>query len=246
MGPSCNWVSCGSNANGLRRRVCAYSRRNCHANPIGWLAAGFGSSSPICPATQSSQTRGPPAKRKVRLRGAPESAAAASANAAYGSPPLAQFFWGSGADQLAEIGSMETRVAADATTTLTSPRLRRRVLLANRIRPGHLEGKAETGQIFARMIIGVRELRNAKIQWPRFLALIDCGIEVDEVPARRGRSSSVLAQLRSARTAWVLRRAPAASPARRVPARAVRACGTVSWRPPEIPEAINPIMGRRG
>ena len=33
------------------------------------------------------------------------------------------------------------------------------------------------------MIIGVRELRNAKIQWPRFLALIDCGIEVDEVPA---------------------------------------------------------------
>ena len=70
---------------------------------------------------------------------------------------------------------METRVAADATTTLTSPRLRRRVLLANRIRPGHLEGKAETGQIFARMIIGVRELRNAKIQWPRFLALIDCG-----------------------------------------------------------------------
>jgi len=28
--------------------------------------------------------------------------------------------------------------------------------------------------------------------------------------------------------------------------RAVRACATVSWRPPEIPEAINPMMGRRG
>src|SRR5260221_169639 len=39
---------------------------------------------------------------------------------------------------------------------------------------------------------------------------------------------------------------PAASPARRVPARAVRACATVSWRPPEIPEAISPMMGRRG
>src|SRR5215510_1327782 len=31
-----------------------------------------------------------------------------------------------------------------------------------------------------------------------------------------------------------------------VPARAVRACATVSWRPPEIPEAISPMMGRRG
>jgi hypothetical protein len=31
-----------------------------------------------------------------------------------------------------------------------------------------------------------------------------------------------------------------------VPARAVRACATVSWRPPEIPEAICPMMGRRG
>jgi hypothetical protein len=31
-----------------------------------------------------------------------------------------------------------------------------------------------------------------------------------------------------------------------VPARAVRAYATVSWRPPEIPEAISPMMGRRG
>jgi len=40
-------------AKSLRRRTCAYLRQNCHANPIGWLAAGFGSSSPICPASQS-------------------------------------------------------------------------------------------------------------------------------------------------------------------------------------------------
>ena len=38
---------------GLRRRTRAYLRRNCHANPIGWLAEGFGSSSPTCPARQS-------------------------------------------------------------------------------------------------------------------------------------------------------------------------------------------------
>jgi hypothetical protein len=50
LGQSCNTQSC---ANGLRRRTYAYLRRNCHAKPIGWLADGFGSSSPICPATQS-------------------------------------------------------------------------------------------------------------------------------------------------------------------------------------------------
>ena len=42
-----------SRARTLRRRTYAYLRRNCHAKPIGWLADGFGSSSPICPATQS-------------------------------------------------------------------------------------------------------------------------------------------------------------------------------------------------
>ena len=30
-----------SYATGLRRRACAYLRRNCHANPIRWLADGF-------------------------------------------------------------------------------------------------------------------------------------------------------------------------------------------------------------
>ena len=42
-----------SYAKGLRRRACAYLRPSCHANPIRWLADGIGSSSPICPATQS-------------------------------------------------------------------------------------------------------------------------------------------------------------------------------------------------
>src|SRR3979411_1841640 len=73
---------------------------------------------------------------------------------------------------------------ADATTTALP--LRPRVgeaLLANRIRPGHLNGEAETGQVFARTIVRIGELWNAKIQRPRFLAFIDRGIEVDEVPA---------------------------------------------------------------
>ena len=33
-------------ATGLRRRACAYLRRNCHANPIRWLADGFAGSNP--------------------------------------------------------------------------------------------------------------------------------------------------------------------------------------------------------
>ena len=53
LGRSCKSVSRSSCANGLRRRTYAYLRRNCHAKPIGWLADGFGSSSPICPAMQS-------------------------------------------------------------------------------------------------------------------------------------------------------------------------------------------------
>ena len=38
MGPSCNWVSCSSNANGLRSRVCAYLSRL--ADLVGAVLAG--------------------------------------------------------------------------------------------------------------------------------------------------------------------------------------------------------------
>ena len=48
---------------GLRSQACAYFRRNCHEIPIRWLADGFAGSNPICPATQSSQTRGSAGKR---------------------------------------------------------------------------------------------------------------------------------------------------------------------------------------
>ena len=40
--------------------------RNCHANPIRWLADGFAGSNPTCPATQSSQTGGPQEKNSVQ------------------------------------------------------------------------------------------------------------------------------------------------------------------------------------
>src|SRR5262245_55098114 len=61
---------------------------------------------------------------------------------------------------------------------------RQRMLLADLSGLGHLEGKAEARQILAGMIIRIAELRDAKVQRPRFLALVDGGIEVDEVPAR--------------------------------------------------------------
>ena len=53
LGRSCKSVSRSSHAKGLRRRTCAYHRRNCHANPIRWLADGFDGSNPTCPARQS-------------------------------------------------------------------------------------------------------------------------------------------------------------------------------------------------
>src|SRR3954452_6709413 len=49
---------------------------------------------------------------------------------------------------------------------------------------GHLEGETEARQVFARMIVGEGELRQAVIVRPRLLALVDRGIEIDEMPAR--------------------------------------------------------------
>src|SRR5262245_5368681 len=68
--------------------------------------------------------------------------------------------------------------------TISRPAPRERMLLADRGGFGHLEGKAKARQILAGMIMRIAELRNAKVQRPRFLALVDGGIEVDEVPAR--------------------------------------------------------------
>ena len=43
-------------------------------------------------------------------------------------------------------------------------------------------------QILAVMICGVGQLRNAEIVWPVFLALVDGGIDIDEMPAGRARA----------------------------------------------------------
>ena len=49
----------------------------------------------------------------------------------------------------------------------------------------HLEGVVEPGQVFARMILRIRELWNAEIVRARLGALVDTRVEIDEVPARR-------------------------------------------------------------
>src|SRR5262245_56809175 len=64
------------------------------------------------------------------------------------------------------------------------PAPKERMLLADLGGFGHLEGKAEVRQVLTGMIIRIAELRDAKVERPRFLALVDGGIEVDEVPAR--------------------------------------------------------------
>lgn len=43
--------------------------------------------------------------------------------------------------------------------------------------------QSENGQVFARMIVCIAELRDTKIQGPRFLALVDRWIEIDEMQA---------------------------------------------------------------
>src|SRR5262245_62604196 len=47
----------------------------------------------------------------------------------------------------------------------------------------HLEHEAECRIVLARMIVVPGELRDAEIVRPRLLALVDAGIEIDEVPA---------------------------------------------------------------
>src|SRR5262245_47497951 len=59
-----------------------------------------------------------------------------------------------------------------------------RSLLADQAGTGHLERKAEARQVLARVIVRVGELPNLEILRPRFLALVDRGVEVDEVPPR--------------------------------------------------------------
>src|SRR5438128_9358908 len=49
---------------------------------------------------------------------------------------------------------------------------------------GHLEGEAESRQVFARMVFGKGELRDAEVVRPRLLALVNARIEIDEMPAR--------------------------------------------------------------
>src|SRR2546421_7226317 len=48
---------------------------------------------------------------------------------------------------------------------------------------GHFEGVAEGGEVLARVIILVGELRNAEVVRPRFLTFVDAWIEIDEMPA---------------------------------------------------------------
>src|SRR5215204_1695874 len=55
---------------------------------------------------------------------------------------------------------------------------------AHRAVLGHLEREAEARQILAGMIVRKGELRQAVIVRPCLLALIDRGIEIDEMPAR--------------------------------------------------------------
>src|SRR4029453_13497927 len=47
---------------------------------------------------------------------------------------------------------------------------------------GHLECKSEAREIFARVVIGIGELRQPVVVRPDFFPLIDSGIKVDEVP----------------------------------------------------------------
>src|SRR5262245_58688315 len=58
-------------------------------------------------------------------------------------------------------------------------------LLADRTREAgrHLAGEAETRQILARMVVRIGELGQAVIIRPGLLALVDCRIEIDEMPA---------------------------------------------------------------
>src|SRR5262249_45497332 len=80
---------------------------------------------------------------------------------------------------------------ASAPGTLASPTLARgrdvpqsRPLL-RRAQAGrrHLEGKVEDRQVFARMVLVAGQLRQAVVDRPRLLALVDRRIKIDVVPA---------------------------------------------------------------
>src|SRR5262249_12066304 len=70
----------------------------------------------------------------------------------------------------------------------SSPRRRQptqcHTLLADWAWSSDLEGEAEARQVFARMVVGIGELRDFEVLRPRFLALVDRRIKVDEMPAR--------------------------------------------------------------
>jgi hypothetical protein len=57
-------------------------------------------------------------------------------------------------------------------------------LLAGRRAARHFEGVTERRKVFAGMIGGVGELRDAKIVRPCLGAFVDPGIKIDEMPAR--------------------------------------------------------------
>src|SRR6516164_5264488 len=48
---------------------------------------------------------------------------------------------------------------------------------------GDFEGEVERGQILARMVLRIGELRDAEIVRPRLGSFVDAGIKVDEMPA---------------------------------------------------------------
>src|SRR6516225_6972971 len=56
-------------------------------------------------------------------------------------------------------------------------------LLHNRGSARYLEGIAKRRQILARMVGGIGQLRDTEVVRPRLAALVDAGIEVDEMPA---------------------------------------------------------------
>src|SRR5580692_12029978 len=49
----------------------------------------------------------------------------------------------------------------------------------------HLEGEVERRQILAGVVLVIGELRDEEVPRPRLHALVDAGIEIDVVPARR-------------------------------------------------------------
>src|SRR6516225_2664401 len=49
----------------------------------------------------------------------------------------------------------------------------------------HFESEVEGGQILARMVLRVGQLRDAEVVRPRLGSLVDAGVKIDEMPTRR-------------------------------------------------------------